>query len=100
MIARLALLYRESRYNGSGPRGAGNTGSGLTRSLDHSKEGLMPHSTCSVAVCDRPVKAKKLCQSHYARLLRTGDPGVTALADPTPRTQEAQHQNDLFGGAA
>ena len=49
MIARLALSRRESRYNGSGPRGAGNTGSGLTRSLDHSKRigvlfGVHPHT--------------------------------------------------------
>lgn len=36
---------RISRYNRSGPRGAGNTGSGLTRSLDYGKEGLVPHST-------------------------------------------------------
>lgn len=32
---------------------------------------------CSIDGCDKPVKARRLCTTHYARLLRHGDPLVT-----------------------
>ena len=74
-----------SRYNRSGPRGAGNTGPGLTHSLDQSKEGLMPNYTrkatvCSVEGCERGgYITRGLCKTHYARLRRTGNPGCAEL---------------------
>jgi hypothetical protein len=33
-----------------------------------------PGRTCSVEGCDRPHKARGFCQSHYKRVLATGDP--------------------------
>jgi hypothetical protein len=31
---------------------------------------------CFVAGCGRPIASKKLCQTHYMRLIAHGDPGV------------------------
>lgn len=68
-----------SRYNRSGPRGAGNTGPGLTHSLDYGKERLMPNYThfCSVDGCQNKVGlkgARGWCTKHYQRWLYTGSP--------------------------
>lgn len=32
----------------------------------------MPETTCSVSNCERPVRARMLCSTHYARWSRTG----------------------------
>lgn len=45
------------------------------------------NATCAVAVCDRAVGSRGLCAAHYARLLRTGDPGTSAIASSAVRTQ-------------
>lgn len=35
---------------------------------------------CAVAVCDKPVSSRGLCQGHYLRLRKHGDPGTTPVA--------------------
>ena len=79
-----------SRYNRSGPRGAGNTGPGLTHSLDYSKEGLMPNYTqpCTVNGCESLIGrkgARGLCTRHYQRYLSTGSPTGTLRPAPEDR---------------
>jgi len=39
---------------------------------------------CRVKVCPLPVKARELCQGHYFRLLRHGDPGESPISDRRP----------------
>ena len=47
---------------------------GLTRSLDSTKEGLMPNRTCRIDGCDRPAaRTYLMCSAHRARWLRHGD---------------------------
>lgn len=65
--------------NESAPGRCVNTNRGLTHSLDATKEGLMPDSTCTLPGCDRQHKAHGLCQTHYRRQQRTG---ITGLRGP------------------
>ncbi len=40
---------------------------------------------CTVAECERPVKARRWCRAHYDRWLRTGDTGPGAIRTRQPR---------------
>lgn len=53
--------------------------------MNHSSK---PSSICSIAVCERLVHARGLCQGHYWRLLHNGSPGDTPIAEqPSPRAR-------------
>lgn len=41
---------------------------------------------CAVDDCTSPVKARELCEKHYRRLLRTGDPHTMRRPGPVPNT--------------
>ena len=45
----------------------------------------MANSTCSVDGCSRKVKAKSMCQMHYDRVRKTGDPGGPESTRPGVR---------------
>jgi hypothetical protein len=47
---------------------------------------------CSIAQCDRPLKAKGLCSSHYQRWKRLGDP----LAGGPPKRPDGMSQAEAF----
>ena len=40
--------------------------------------------SCSIDDCQRPIKAKSLCEMHYRRLLRTGHPQGKGRPGPQP----------------
>lgn len=46
-------------------------------------------TTCSVATCDSPVKAKTLCGAHYERQRRTGDPLTPPRSPGRPQSGSA-----------
>ncbi|OBI53596.1 hypothetical protein [Mycobacterium sp. E787] len=45
---------------------------------------------CSVDSCQRQVKAKGLCEKHYRRMRRTGDPNQVRKPGPAPDPYRAQ----------
>ena len=103
-----------SRYNRSGPRGAGNTGPGLTHSLDYSKEGLMPNptrtlTTCSVNGCENPDNqriVRGMCLRHYSaeryqRIKPAPKPRVKREQETTPapiRFERMVDRSETHGG--
>jgi hypothetical protein len=46
---------------------------------------------CKVAVCDRDEASLGLCGSHYARQVRTGSPGTTAIGPALPQGFKPGH---------
>lgn len=41
---------------------------------------------CKVDLCDKPVKAKKMCAMHHQRWLRHGDPKIIKVRQPAAPT--------------
>lgn len=46
--------------------------------------------TCSVEDCTRPPLAQGLCNAHYQRFRRLGDPGPTSIRPKNPRRGECE----------
>jgi hypothetical protein len=56
---------------------------------------MMQEKRCQAADCDRPAKTRGLCQKHYARLLRHGDPNEKWS---TPRKGPRHWMYGAWGG--
>lgn len=70
------------------------------RGVDDPEEVDVPNGTCSVEGCDKPIRNRTWCSTHYSRWRRHGDPlirrGVAHHADPRVRFME-QVQVDASG---
>ena len=81
------MISTKSGRMRAAPESASTLFQGLTNSLDHSKERLMPKHTklCAAQECDRTViEARGLCAKHYQRFMANGS---TEL-QPRPTTSE------------
>lgn len=65
------------------PSGGGTPTQGLTHSLDVTKEGMDVESTriCPEPQCDRPIRARGLCATHYQALRRSTQDGSCGVPE-------------------
>lgn len=76
-----AILTLVSGRIGTAPSGGGTPAQGLTRSTDLTREGLGMKPTCSNDDCEKPVRTRGLCATHYQAFRRNLQDGSCSVED-------------------